>query len=322
MCRATVGPVSYGSQLDGKRGCPTRHASSGSGSSSRRCRRSPGSRVLDGGPGGCRLSDARHFFVSGPLSPVVLKVGGPEPSRGENLRDKQERRPIAAPTSQEPRINDRIRAQQVRLVSPDGEQMGIQDLTDALDAAQEMGLDLVEVADKADPPVCRIMDYGKFKYEQSQRAKESRKKATYVLVKEMKYRPKIGPGDFATKTRKVEAFLAEGSKVKVTIMFRGREMQHPELGRRILDNVAEAVSHVGRVEVYPKQDGRNMVMVLVPGKATRKQREAAAERRAAAEESLAEDEANEDSGGAESPAAAASPAEAQETDSTSVEQIG
>ena len=167
--------------------------------------------------------------------------------------------------------------------------MGIQSLPDALDAALELGLDLVEVADKADPPVCRIMDYGKFKYEQSQRAKESRKKATHVLVKEMKYRPKIGPGDFATKTRKVEEFLGEGSKVKVTIMFRGREMQHPELGRRILDNVAEAVSHVGRVEVYPKQDGRNMIMVLVPGQATRKQREAAADRREADQASTVEE---------------------------------
>jgi len=171
--------------------------------------------------------------------------------------------------------------------------MGIQSLPDALDAAEELGLDLVEVADKADPPVCRIMDYGKFKYEQSQRAKESRKKATHVLVKEMKYRPKIGPGDFATKTRKVEAFLGDGSKVKVTIMFRGREMQHPELGRRILDNVAEAVSHVGRVEVYPKQDGRNMIMVLVPGQATRKQREAAADRREADQASTVEEPAAE-----------------------------
>ena len=145
-----------------------------------------------------------------------------------------------------------------------------------------MGFDLVEVADKADPPVCRIMDYGKFKYEQSQRAKESRKKATHVLVKEMKYRPKIGPGDFDTKTRKVEEFLGDGSKVKVTIMFRGREMQHPELGRRILDRVAETVDHVGRVEVFPKQDGRNMIMVLVPGQGTRRQREAAADHRDAA----------------------------------------
>ena len=104
-----------------------------------------------------------------------------------------------------------------------------------------MELDLVEVADKANPPVCRIMDYGKYKYEAAQRAKESRKKASNVVVKEMKYRPKIGTGDFDTKTKKVERFLGEGHKVKVTIMFRGREMQHPELGKRILDDVAEAV---------------------------------------------------------------------------------
>lgn len=187
--------------------------------------------------------------------------------------------------------------------------MGIQSLPDALDKALDLGLDLVEVADKADPPVCRIMDYGKFKYEQSQRAKESRKKATHVLVKEMKYRPKIGPGDFETKTRKVEAFLGDGSKVKVTIMFRGREMQHPELGRRILDNVAEAVSHVGRVEVYPKQDGRNMIMVLVPGQATRKQREAAADRREA-EQAPAGDAAAEEASTEEAPAVEASIEEA------------
>jgi translation initiation factor IF-3 len=147
--------------------------------------------------------------------------------------------------------------------------------------AQELGLDLVEVADQANPPVCRVMDYGKFKYEHSQKAKESRKKATRVLVKEMKYRPKIGVGDFATKTRKVEGFLSEGSKVKITIMFRGREMQHPELGRRILDRVTDSVAHVGRVEVYPKQEGRNMTMMLSPGQATRRQREAAQAHQAA-----------------------------------------
>lgn len=118
------------------------------------------------------------------------------------------------------------------------------------------------------------MDYGKFKYEQSQKAKESRKKATHILVKEMKYRPKIGSGDFETKTRRVEKFLTEGSKVKVTIMFRGREIQYPQLGRKILDDVAESISHVGRVEVYPEQEGRNMTMLLTPGKATRRQREA------------------------------------------------
>ena len=133
---------------------------------------------------------------------------------------------------------------------------------------------MVEVANQADPPVCRVMDYGKFKYEQSQKAKESRKKATHILVKEMKYRPKIGSGDFETKTRQVEKFLTEGSKVKVTIMFRGRESQYPQLGRKILDDVAESISHVGRVEVYPEQEGRNMTMLLTPGKATRRQREA------------------------------------------------
>jgi translation initiation factor IF-3 len=132
--------------------------------------------------------------------------------------------------------------------------------------ANQVDLDLVEVADQADPPVCRIMDYGKFKYEAAQRAKESRKKASNVVVKEMKYRPKIGRGDFDTKTRKVEKFLDEGHKVKVTIMFRGREVQHPDLGKKILDNVAEVVAHTGRVEVVPKVDGRNMTMVLSPDK--------------------------------------------------------
>ncbi len=159
----------------------------------------------------------------------------------------------------------------MRLVSADGEQVGIRPLPEALQAAREQGLDLVEVADKANPPVCRIMDYGKFKYEAAQREKESRKKSSHVTVKEMKYRPKIGQGDFDTKTRKVEKFLSEGHKVKVTIMFRGREMQHPELGRKILDDVADVVAEVGQVEVYPKQDGRNMIMVLAPGKAKPKE---------------------------------------------------
>jgi translation initiation factor IF-3 len=108
------------------------------------------------------------------------------------------------------------------------------------------------------------MDYGKYRYEAAQKAKESRRKSTNVVVKEMKYRPKIGTGDFDTKTKKVEKFLGEGHKVKVTIMFRGREMQHPELGRKILDHVAEQVVHVGKVETFPKQDGRNMTMVLAP----------------------------------------------------------
>jgi translation initiation factor IF-3 len=154
----------------------------------------------------------------------------------------------------------------VRLVGPDGGQIGIKPLPEALAIARDLDLDLVEVAAQANPPVCRVMDYGKWKYEAAQQAKESRRKATNVSIKEMKYRPKIGVGDFDTKTRKVEKFLAEGHKVKVTIMFRGRETQHPELGRRILDRVADRVVHLARVEVIPKLDGRNMVMVLAPDK--------------------------------------------------------
>lgn len=152
------------------------------------------------------------------------------------------------------------------MIGPDGDQLGIKPLPEALATARSLDLDLVEVAAEANPPVCRIMNFTKFKYEAQQRAKESRKKATNIVVKEMKYRPKIGGGDFDTKTRKVAQFLGEGHKVKVTIMFRGREMQHPELGRRILDRVAEEVAHLGRVEVMPKQDGRNMTMVLGPDK--------------------------------------------------------
>jgi translation initiation factor IF-3 len=121
----------------------------------------------------------------------------------------------------------------------------------------------------ANPPVCRVMDYGKWKYEAAQQAKESRRKTNAVAIKEMKYRPKIGVGDFETKTRQVEKFLGQGHKVKVTIMFRGREMQHPELGHKILERVADAVAHFGKVETMPKLDGRNMVMVLAPDKRAR-----------------------------------------------------
>ena len=148
----------------------------------------------------------------------------------------------------------------------DGQQIGIKPLPEALALARELDLDLVEVAAQANPPVCRIMDYGKFKYEAAQKAKESRRKTSNVVIKEMKYRPKIGGGDFDTKTRKVEHFLAEGHKVKVTLTFRGRENQHPELGRKVLDQVEAAVKDVGRVEIFPRIDGRNMTMVLAPDK--------------------------------------------------------
>ena len=170
------------------------------------------------------------------------------------------------PTTTEPRINDRIRAREVRLVDPDGEQLGIKALPEALTIARQLDLDLVEVAPQANPPVCRIMDYGKFKFDAAQRAKESRRKTTNTGIKEMKYRPKIGPGDFETKTRQVGKFLGDGHKVKVTIMFRGREVYHPELGKKILDRVAEQVDGSGRVEAEPRLDGRNMVMVLAPDK--------------------------------------------------------
>jgi translation initiation factor IF-3 len=155
------------------------------------------------------------------------------------------------------------------VIAHDGEQLGIKPLPEALGLAREMELDLVEVADKAAPPVVRIMDYGKYKYEAAQKAKESRRKTSNVSVKEMKYRPKISGGDFGTKTRKVEQFLREGHKVKITIMFRGREMQHPELGKKILDEVADEVAEISKVEAWPKLDGRNMTMVLAPDKSGR-----------------------------------------------------
>jgi translation initiation factor IF-3 len=213
----------------------------------------------------------------------------------------------------EPRINDRIRAREVRLVSADGEQIGIKPLPEALNIAREQDLDLVEVAPQANPPVCRIMDYGKFKYEAAQKAKESRRKTTQISIKEMKYRVKIGKGDFETKTKKVEHFLAEGHKVKLTIMFRGREVHHPELGMRILERVAEHNVHLAKVEAAPRLDGRNMVMVLAPDKRVqaewaRKQAEEAAE--AAADGTGAAEAAADGAAAAEAAAEGAEAAEA------------
>ena len=162
------------------------------------------------------------------------------------------------------------------MIAPDGSQLGIKPTPEAFRLAQEQDLDLVEVAPLANPPVCRIMDYRKWQYEEKQRAKESRKKATNISIKEMKYRPKIGTGDFDTKTRKVAEFLGEGHKVKITIMFRGREMQHPDLGMKILEHVADQVNAVGKIEAAPKVDGRNMIMVLAPDKKAKVQTKPAA----------------------------------------------
>ena len=166
--------------------------------------------------------------------------------------------------SVEPRINDRIRVPEVRLVGPAGEQVGIVRIEDALRLAVEADLDLVEVAPMAKPPVCKLMDFGKFKYEAAMKERESRRNQTHTIIKEMKLRPKIDSHDYETKKGHVERFLKAGDKVKITIMFRGREQSRPELGLRLLAKLAEDVEPLGFVEATPKQDGRNMIMVLAP----------------------------------------------------------
>ena len=181
------------------------------------------------------------------------------------------------PISTEPRINERIRVNEVRLVGPNGEQVGIVAIGDALRLAQEADLDLVEVAPMARPPVCKLMDYGKFKYETAQKARESRKNQVNTVIKEMKLRPKIDPHDYETKKGHVVRFLKQGDKVKITIMFRGREQSRPELGYRLLQRLAADVEELGFVESSPKQDGRNMIMVLGP---TKKKADARAEKAA------------------------------------------
>jgi translation initiation factor IF-3 len=168
--------------------------------------------------------------------------------------------------STEPRINERIRVPEVRLVGPAGEQVGIVAINDALRLAQEADLDLVEVAPMARPPVCKLMDYGKFKYESALKARESRKNQAQTVIKEIKLRPKIDPHDYGTKKGHVERFLKQGDKVKVTIMFRGREQSRPELGFKLLQRLAGDIEELGFVESSPKQDGRNMIMVIGPHK--------------------------------------------------------
>ena len=185
---------------------------------------------------------------------------------------------LGGPISTEPRINERIRVPEVRLVGPNGEQVGIVSIGDALKLAQESDLDLVEVAATARPPVCKLMDYGKFKYESAMKAREARRNQAHTIIKEIKLRPKIDPHDYETKKGHVVRFLKAGDKVKVTIMFRGREQSRPELGFRLLQRLAEDVTDLGFVESQAKQDGRNMIMVIGPHK---KKAEAKAERAAA-----------------------------------------
>jgi translation initiation factor IF-3 len=178
------------------------------------------------------------------------------------------RRPMnrheGGPISVDLRVNDQIRAREVRLVGPEGEQVGIVPLERALQLASEVDLDLVEVAPMARPPVCKLMDYGKFKYESDIKAREARRNQQQTVLKEMKLRPKIDTHDYETKKGHVVRFLRAGDKVRVTIMFRGREQSRPELGLRLLRRLSEEVADLGFVEAAPKQDGRNMIMVLAP----------------------------------------------------------
>ena len=178
--------------------------------------------------------------------------------------DDPEKPNEGGPISTETRVNERIRVPEVRLIGPGGEQVGIVRIEDALRVAADADLDLVEVAPNARPPVCKIMDYGKFKYEAAQKARESRRNQQQTVVKEQKLRPKIDDHDYETKKGHVVRFLEAGSKVKVTIMFRGREQSRPELGYRLLQRLGADVADYGFVETSAKQDGRNMTMVLAP----------------------------------------------------------
>jgi translation initiation factor IF-3 len=162
------------------------------------------------------------------------------------------------------RVNDQIRTKEVRLVGPQGEQVGIVSIDKALQLAADVDLDLVEVAPTARPPVCKLMDYGKYKYESAQKARASRRNQQQTVIKEMKLRPKIDKHDYETKKGHIVRFLTAGDKVKITIMFRGREQSRPELGRRLLDKLAEEISDLAVIESAAKQDGRNMIMVVAP----------------------------------------------------------
>jgi translation initiation factor IF-3 len=176
---------------------------------------------------------------------------------------------VGGPISVEHRVNEQIRAREVRLVGPEGEQVGVVPLERALQLAAEVDLDLVEVAPMARPPVCKLMDFGKFKYESALKAREARRNQQQTVIKEMKLRPKIDPHDYETKKGHVMRFLKAGDKVKVTIMFRGREQSRPELGFRLLRRLEDEIADLGYVEASAKQDGRNMIMVIAPHKTIR-----------------------------------------------------
>jgi translation initiation factor IF-3 len=219
----------------------------------RRCRGGPAERIARG------VFSCRGFGP--PASPREFPGRSADIAAGSTGGGDE---PQGGHISTEARINERIRSPEVRLVGPKGEQIGIVSINDALKLAQEADLDLVEVAPTARPPVAKLMDYGKYKYESAVKARESRKNQTQTVVKEIKLRPKIDPHDYGTKRGHVERFLKAGDKVKVTIMFRGREQSRPELGFRLLQRLASDVEELGFVESQPKQDGRNMIMVIGP----------------------------------------------------------
>jgi translation initiation factor IF-3 len=212
------------------------------------------------------------------------------------LRPRRSVEPPVRPTSQN-RINDQIRVPRVRLVDEDGSQIGIKASAEALEYAYSKGLDLVEIAAQADPPVAKVMDYGKYRYEQEQKAKQARKHQSQIHVKEIKLRPKIQIHDYNTKKGHVERFLNQRAKVKVTIMFRGREQSHPQRGRDLLMRLAEDVKEIGQIESPPLQDGRNMVMMLGPTK------NAGVKRDAENEDTQRHEEAVQGDGNGQAPAA-------------------
>nr|WP_230981741.1 translation initiation factor IF-3 [Ruegeria pomeroyi] len=197
--------------------------------------------------------------------------GGPVYLPASNFWQQQRNIPIArrphnAPPQRDtgPRVNDKIRASEIRLIGADGENVGVVHPAKAMAMAEEAGLDLVEISPNATPPVCKIMDFGKYKYEQQKRESEARKKQKIIEVKEVKFRPNTDTHDYEVKMRNVYKFLENGDKVKVTLRFRGREMAHQNLGRELLERVAEDVKEMGKIENMPKMEGRQMIMMIGP----------------------------------------------------------
>ncbi len=170
----------------------------------------------------------------------------------------------ATPSREGPRVNDEISAQNIRLIDAEGEQVGVVSRDDALSRAFAVGLDLVEISPNAEPPVCKILDYGKFKYEIQKKKAEAKKKQKVIEIKEIKVRPNIDDNDYNIKMRAVRRFLEEGDKVKVTLRFRGRELAHQDLGAKVLDRIRDEVADLAKVEQFPKMEGRQMIMVIAP----------------------------------------------------------